>query len=342
MTTKTKWLKTWCLAVFLATAIIGSLEAFWREHGHLPSVVDDKDLWAFHRQRADSGGSKTLVLCGASRMQLDISLDALKGMVPDYAVAQLAIDGAHPVAVLRDLAGDNKFCGIVLCSMIASGFETRNWDQQQPYVDYVHHGATLNNTINKLISARLQATFTLLDPYLKLKGMTDRFLNTGHWPGIPKPKYLTTRFDRSRQADYGKLEIESHRTYRIQRLKEYYDIKNVPVDPEEWLKQAKKVEPFVKAIQSRGGKVVFIRLPTAGEHWELDERYYPKHLYWDRFAAFTAAETIHFGDFPQLSRFELPDTSHLDFRDTRKFTISLIEILKEKKLFADELKIFKK
>jgi hypothetical protein len=85
--------------------------------------------------------------------------------------------------------------------------------------------------------------------------------------------------------------------------------------------------PLVESIQKRGGKVIFARFPTSGEHRVLDERYYPRREYWDRFAARTPALAIHFDDVPALSRFELPDTSHLDSRDTPAFTEALIEEL---------------
>jgi hypothetical protein len=69
--------------------------------------------------------------------------------------------------------------------------------------------------------------------------------------------------------------------------------------------------------------VVFVRYITTGEHYELDEKYYPKSKYWDQFAKKTEAVTIHFKDVPELSNFECPDTSHLDFRDAPRFTVSL-------------------
>ena len=57
--------------------------------------------------------------------------------------------------------------------------------------------------------------------------------------------------------------------------------------------------------------------------YELDERRYPKSKYLDQFAKMTNAVTIHFKDVPELSNFDCPDASHLDFRDAPRFTISL-------------------
>jgi hypothetical protein len=57
--------------------------------------------------------------------------------------------------------------------------------------------------------------------------------------------------------------------------------------------------------------------------YKLDEKRYPKSKYWDQFAKMTNAVTIHFKDVPELSNFDCPDASHLDFRDAPRFTISL-------------------
>ncbi len=72
---------------------------------------------------------------------------------------------------------------------------------------------------------------------------------------------------------------------------------------------------MVRRIQSRGGRVVFVRFPTSGEHWQIDQLKYPKSEFWDLIGGSTVAQTIHFVDHPALRQFELPDTSHLDFSD---------------------------
>ncbi|WP_417851434.1 hypothetical protein [Thalassoglobus sp.] len=96
------------------------------------------------------------------------------------------------------------------------------------------------------------------------------------------------------------------------------------------MEDVKKVEEWVQQIASRGGRVVFVRFPTSGEHWVLDNSQYPKSEYWDRMAAFTSAETIHFTDVPALTQFELPDTSHLDYRDAPAFTNRLLDELEKR------------
>jgi hypothetical protein len=73
--------------------------------------------------------------------------------------------------------------------------------------------------------------------------------------------------------------------------------------------------------------VIFVRFPTSGVLWELEEQRYPRKDYWDVFAAESRAATVHFKDYPALARFQCPDGSHLDYRDAVPFTKALAEIL---------------
>ena len=88
-----------------------------------------------------------------------------------------------------------------------------------------------------------------------------------------------------------------------------------------------RVEAIVETLLARGCRVVFLRMPTGDECWELDEQHWPKAKYWDRFAQGTKAETVHFRDYESLNRFECPDCSHLDDTDAVQFTAALAEIL---------------
>lgn len=77
--------------------------------------------------------------------------------------------------------------------------------------------------------------------------------------------------------------------------------------------------------------MIFVRYPVSGLIWEQLEKNYPKTAYWDEFARQTRFETIHFRDYPEL-RFECPDYSHLDLRQSAAFTQGLAKILMERKL----------
>jgi hypothetical protein len=95
------------------------------------------------------------------------------------------------------------------------------------------------------------------------------------------------------------------------------------------------MEPYVAAIQARGGRVLFVRLPVSGECLAYEEQTFPKQEYWDAFAARTSALCLHFRDLPALAGFDCPDTSHLDRRDAPRFTAALAKVLDDSSVAAD-------
>lgn len=93
------------------------------------------------------------------------------------------------------------------------------------------------------------------------------------------------------------------------------------------LERYRWVEQQVEKIQGRGGRVVFIRMPSSGEVRRIEFLTWPREKYWDQFAASIAAPAIHFEDYPSLSGFNCPDGSHLDENSARQFTRNLLKIL---------------
>jgi hypothetical protein len=94
------WGLVWAVALALAIAMIGGMELFWRARGATPSVNDDAALWAYHRRRLDSGNPKTVVLLGASRMQLGFSTDTFRRRYPNVELVNLSVAAATPLATL--------------------------------------------------------------------------------------------------------------------------------------------------------------------------------------------------------------------------------------------------
>jgi len=321
------WVRLWIFALIFFVVILCTWETILRKVGHRPSIVDDVRLWSLNRRNVYYYKSHTpIVLLGASRMQLGFVPQMLDGRFDNYRVVNLAIDGAAPVATLRDLAGDKDFNGIVICAITAAGMTKRVFDNQISYVEYYHKNFTVNDYIDRRISTIVQSSLVSLQHNLRLDEVFVSILKN---KSLPSPYYLETFSDRSKLADYSQLDIEQHRKERIARVQEGFRALPTP-SPEQWLNEAMEIERYVEEIHARGGKVVFVRFPTTDEHWELDEDGYPKAEYWDNFASKTGATTIHFKDFHKLSQFDCPDTSHLDRKDAPYFTEALVNILESK------------
>lgn len=321
------WPRVWLPALVLVLAVLGSLEFGLRRAGYRPTVVDDKDFWSLHRRSVYQQDETTpVVLLGMSRMQLGFVPSELEKHYRHYRAVQLAIQAKHPWATFRDLALDRQFTGIVICSIIAPSFLEVNWEDQNSHVRYYRDSFNTNAAVNTWISCHIQNRLAFLNPWLRLDELPLFLLKD---KPFPPPPYLRTSPDRSWRADYTMLDIEEHRRNRLQRI-HTSDLDASTVSPKQWLEQATQIDRFTRMIQERGGKVVFVRFPTTDEHWAHDEARWPKALYWDAFARKTPATTIHFLDYPELSCFDCPDTSHLDYRDATVFTRSLLRILEER------------
>ncbi len=312
------WGRIWPVAAAMLVVMCIGAEVAWRAMGHRPSIVDDPDWWAYHRGRVYAAGPKTIVLVGASRCQLDFSTSTLRKMLPGHSVVQLSVDAHGAYEVLKDLARDEEFTGLVICSASYDG--TPGYGDMREYLKAFHRQPSLDGRLNRRIASWLQGRFVLMSPTVQT-AKTLRGLLEG--AGFPSPYYLTTHFDRSRSADYSMLHpanLTSAKRHGAEALPEDYWGRA----RDKWPERTARAEQLVERIQHRGGEVVFVCLPTTGGYLSVYERETPKAEYWDRLAAQTKGIAVHFLDVPALNGFDCPDGSHLDFRDTPRFTEAFV------------------
>lgn len=286
--------------------------------GHRPSVVDSRELWSFHRSRASGADRHTLVLLGASRIQLGFSPGVFQREYPRYRIIQLAIDGRQPMAALNDLAGDDSFAGTVLCDVTETSLLPAHRLDQEEYVQFHRRESSLNLRLNAFLRAHLQELTVLLRPSLGLRPIV-RSLFTGD---LPRPHYLTTHADRSRLADYSLSDLAAQKKFRVERVREVLS-RSLPVSDEEWRRAVEEAAGCVRRIEARGGRVIFTCYVMTGESRRLMQEAFPRIPYWDVLAAKSGAATIHFEDVPALRNFECPEESHLDARDVDAYTLAL-------------------
>jgi hypothetical protein len=308
----------------LVVAGLSVIEGVLRSHGHKPTVIDTRDLWAYHRHRVyDSQGKKTVVLIGGSRIQLDFVPPVFEKEFPQYRVVQLAVDGAQEASgvVLADLANDPRFDGIVLWSttMFPPAADSILKPYLNTYRDNYRSYWPAVEEVTLPISLAFQEHLALLYPTVRLDAI---FKSIVRYRTLPDSPYVATFRDRSRLADYSQVDVQEHCRIRIQQAQEIAP-RLRGISPDMWLQQAMDYEPFVRKIQSRGGRVVYVRDITTGQGWDLDEQLFPKQQCWDRLARQTSAATIHFADVPGMRDFVCPDTSHLDCRDAPRYTLAL-------------------
>jgi hypothetical protein len=323
--------KIWAFTLFLAFSVLAAMELTYRYNGHIPSVIDDVRLWSVERDKIPVNSHNTIVLLGASRVQVDFSTEVFKNKYPGYQLANLPVDGKSCYAVLKHLSDDTTFKGIAICDITEENIIRRNPANSQDY--YVHYYLTnynLNTKINRYISTLLQERFVIIDPYVNLINSIGYFLTRAK---LRPPKYVITYSDRSIQADYSLLDSVRNKQIRINLARESYRELSPEINMKNFTDRVHEFKICVDKIKARGGKVVFIRFPVTDESWNLDEKYFPKKEYWDFFVKIINTETIHFKDVESMRNLRCPDTSHLDKRDISEFTNALITELQKLKIF---------
>jgi hypothetical protein len=329
-----EWDKIWIIALFIVVISLTGWESFWRLRGFVPSLNDDANLWAMARQSIPANNKQAIVLMGSSRMQLGIDTRVFAqeiGIVPQ----QLAIDGTTPLPVLADLAADEQFIGTVICELSAVSLVIPPQANTATEWLTAYHHRKFSAGLESRLSSLIQSTFIFRLPDLQPLPIMEK-LRAGY---LPQPFYLTLHADRSRAGDYLLLDtypnysMAAHYHNRVARHHAMYQ-EMLPIKSEIFQENIHAVQQSVETIQQRGGQVIFVRFPSSGEVWKLDEQYVPRAQYWDEFARQVPAKSLHFKDFSAL-QYELPDGSHLDYRQAVLFTRSLAELLRNALLRHD-------
>lgn len=322
------WSRVWLLACALALTVVLCWEIVFKYYNvGMELTVDSPDLWAKNRKEASLLGGNAVLLVGASRIQLGVNLQTLHKNTRKTPI-QLAIDGSYFMPILDNLSKDDSIKGTILVSVIETsinpngvGGKANDWlayyenkEALKTPIFYRDIEERLENKVNSLLNSRMIGA----KPYRYLYEL---------YTGKPTLQvYIKTLPDRSRLADYDLIDAKLLHTRRLQR---HYETAHStpPMTIPEFKKNISILEKMIQRIQKRGGKVILIRFPTGPSIWEIDQSIYPKNQYWRLLEEMTSARTIHFMDYPELQQFIFPDGSHLDYRETERFTNVLSNII---------------
>jgi hypothetical protein len=257
----------------------------------------------------------------------------MEEVFPGKRVIHLAVSGSAPNEILIDLCTDESFCGTVLVSYnmswfkglldgTSSGSEVVREYVQSYRADY-RPVRFLDRRLNTDISARIQSALAICGPNLTLRRLVTTGLHPAHRP-------TTMEYTRYRPWWYKtkmtKEDLAKRRAKRIQMVKQ----ENWEVAEEDFQKEMAVLSSLGQRLASRGGHLILVHMPMTDEHWECYEKLAPKAMYWDRIEGLSGVRTIHFRDYPELSEFRCPDTSHLDASDAPEFTRRLARIMRGK------------
>ncbi len=325
------------MALLLTLAFVAAWETYWRSQGFKNSYNDDESLWAYHRRRVYDASPAAPVLIGSSRIKFGIDLatwEAVTGGAP----IQLAHSGTSPRPVLKDLAEDENFTGTVIVDVTEAVFFTPaaydkfanssvkfypNWSLAQQASFHVNQA--LESQLLFLDEERFALRFLL--ERLRIPNRPDVFAMP------PFPMKFTTN-DQHRQTFITDAFVaDTAMQHEQQQI--WYNLlataaKMPPVTDSTLTQIFGEVKSHVAKIQGRGGKVVFLRMPSTGPFREMEKQAMPRQKYWDRLLRETGAPGIHFEDYPRLAGYPCIEWSHLTPANARAFTRDLVPILARK------------
>lgn len=315
------WGRTLWLLLFMLVVSVGAYELALKKGGHRPSIESDQDLWSFYRAQIQNNPN-ALVILGASRAQLGLDTHVMRQRFPEKDVIELTLNGQYPMATLEALAQDESFTGVVWLSIVAQSLEPVYWDMQAPNNQYFEQEASFYKSLDAYISAWLQSKWRLLHPTLRLSDWVEFAFSDEQKKA---PFYVIEHLDLSKSGDYSEQDLTQLVTHFVEQKRQNY-LEQSAMSLAVWEAKVNRLKLAVNSIENRGGSVVLIRMPTDKGHWQLDEANYPKAQYWDQLSD-SGLRAVHFKDWPALSDFDLPDSSHLDQKDAPPFTEQLIQVL---------------
>jgi hypothetical protein len=319
-------------AVLIAVVLLAGWEWYWRSYGVTPGLSNTDGLWAIERRRIDAGEGDATVLLGASRVYYDIQVPVwaqLEGRRP----VQLSYEGTTPLPALQDLADDPKFTGRVLVGVAPDIF----------FSGYEMHGKARRYARKESPSQRIGQWLSmhLIEPYLAFDDpdfALQTVLARQAWPKRPgRDWFVDVRklaiLDSVRNMQLWS-KVANDAAYRdlCRSIWHQYFLPS-PDDPspQEVLKTGhEQIQIAAKAVQTlraRGVKVLFVRMPSAGEYLAYERLNFPRAQTWEPLLKATGAPGIHFEDYPQLQGYEIPEWSHLTYPEAVRFTRTLYALI---------------
>ncbi len=325
--------------LLLAISLSGILLACWEMHcrslGFLPTMEDDKHLWAEKRSLVRDNDPDQVIIIGASRAHFDFQLDEWEEMT-GVRPLMLAANGKSPAPVLKDIIENTAFNGTLVMNItpglffIAPHDSVGGWRRASQWVDF-YHERTWAQRLNHQLAYTLQPYFAFLtdgeegDPDLKSlmaslppKGRTR--------PGTPFPRFSQVEADRN-TIMLARMETDTQFQNTIKNAWATFSRGNerndeiIPVSFSFYL-------DLINQFKARGGKMILTFNPSDGMYTEMEGRVYPRELYYDAFVRQSGCPAYHFKDYPQLDQFTPPEWSHLCTPDARVYTREILAIMK--------------
>lgn len=332
------------LSIAIITSILGVVawELYWRSQGYVPTIDDNKALWAIQRDRLNTLAQDDVVLMGSSRILYGIQLDAWEKETGKRPI-QLANVGSSPLPVFHDIVENTNYAGTVILGVAPGLFFSTTYPKAQPWawpqarVDH-YKNRTYVQRLNHQLSLPLQQHLALmsageeeLDDNIDLKALLKQIKVGNRIPEGMPPFY---KFGRMTSLDRNVQMIDRTLTdtaFANTITKVWGFIGKTSPAPDKAATMAfflKDAETF----KARGGNLILMRCPSSGGVRAGENFMLPREDYWDDLVKKSNVMAYHFEDYPQFKDLKCPEWSHLSSEDANYFTTEMAKLM-----LADEV-----
>lgn len=321
------WRWVAALAMLVLVLSVAAWEWQMRRLELLPGDLGDGNaFWAAERRKADLAGPGSAVIVGSSRILFDTNLKLFE-RITGRQVIQLALPGTGPRAFIKDLADNTEFGGLLVVGVTPTAFFRGGPGLMGGAIDYART-ETPAQRIGHHLFLVLARTFGFLDPeYTLIKLLRNhRYKERDGVEGPYSEVWKISVHGPARQtALWSRIQTDAY-LQRQARLA-WDDFSGDPVPDRRIRSIIEATRRDVERIRSRGGKVVFVRPPSAGPLRENEASRIPRAWGWDRLLRATGAAGIHFEDYADMQGLDLPEWSHLSAASAARFTQAYATVL---------------
>ncbi|MEJ7626479.1 MAG: hypothetical protein WKF35_06440 [Ferruginibacter sp.] len=330
---KDHFLKSAALMLFIVVVAIISWEWSLRDKGHKISYDDGSALWANKRDKVYN--SNTTVFIGSSRIKYDLDTETWKKITGEKPV-QLAMEGTNSRPILQQLGNDEKFKGRLIIDVTEGLFFSESPGRQSEVtanLEFYKSNHTPAQKSSFLLNKQLESNLVFLDKdAFSLAALMDK-IKLPQRQGVFSMPDFPLEFNRVNADRQSYMTPEFLADSNLQnRVKMIW--KNMgggrrepPPTGDTLLNILSNVKISIDKIKGRGGSVLFVRTPSSGPFLMLEEKGFPRKIYWEQLLKFTNTPGIHFLDYKETAHFQCPEFSHLSKSDAVLYTTHLIKTL---------------
>ncbi len=326
------------IAIVLAVVGLTVWELYWRskpDYYHA-NLEDDRYLWAEHRGKVESATTKDVIILGSSRTGFNFNTHVWKE-VQGISPINLSANGKPPGPMFEDIVENSDFSGTIVLGitplMWFGADDNQRWRDAKIWVDH-YHNQTYAQKLGYWISKPLERNLVMLTSSelefhndLDLKSLINSiFIGGGSTFALQNFGYNDE--DRNLLM-FPSMVSNPAFAKKIQNVWSGFlpTLPDYTVIEDDMPSIMQQYVPLVEKFKARGGKLIFIRHKAEPEWNKHSERLLPRAKTWDVFVELVDCPSYHFEDYEFMSKYTLPDWSHMNAEDAQSYTKGMVNQL---------------